>query len=182
MPKKSNDRRVIDKVFILLGAAVTVVLLVIGGLAWYASNFAFDNVRTELGSQQVYFPEKGSAALDPQEFPDLQKYAGQLVDTGPEAKAYANGFIGRHLEKVADGKTYAEVSTLAMKDPTNQALQQQKQTLFQGETLRGLLLGDGYAYWTFGQIAQYAAIAAFVGAAVMLVLVLLGLRHIKFSK
>lgn len=178
MAKAKSDRKVIDKVFVLLGAAVTVVLLVVGGLAWYASTFAFDNVRTELGAQQVYFPEKGSPALDPEEFPDLQKYAGQLVDSGPEAKAYANSYIGRHLEKVADGKTYAEVSALAMKDPTNQKLQQQKQTLFQGETLRGLLLGDGYAYWTFGQIAQYAAIAAFAGAAVMCVLVLLGLRHL----
>jgi len=66
-----------------------------------------------------------------------------------------------------------------MKDPTNQKLQQQKQTLFQGETLRGLLLGDGYAYWTFGQVAQYAAIASFVGAGTMAVLVLLGVRHLK---
>jgi len=45
-----------------------------------------------------------------------------------------------------------------------------------------LLLGDGYAYWTFGQIAQYAAVTAFAGAAVMAVLVLLGLRHMASSK
>jgi len=177
-----SDRKTIDKVFILLGAAATAVLLVIGGLSWYAYHFATNNVKTELSAQKVYFPPKGSAALDPAEFPDLQKYAGQLVDNGPKARAYANGFIGRHLEKVAGGKTYAEVSSLALKDPTNQTLQQQKQTLFQGETLRGLLLGDGYAYWTFGLIAMYAAIAAFAGAAVMFVLVLLGLGHLKRAK
>ncbi|MFA5003824.1 MAG: hypothetical protein WC498_00930 [Candidatus Saccharimonadales bacterium] len=177
-----SDRKTIDKVFILLGLATTVVLLVVGSLSWYAYRFATNSVRTELSAQKVYFPPKGSPALDPAEFPDLQKYAGQLVDNGPKAKAYANGFIGRHLEKVAGGKTYSEVSTLSKADPTNAKLQQQKQTLFQGETLRGLLLGDGYAYWTFGLIAQYAAIAAFAGAAVMVLLVLFGLRHIARTK
>lgn len=172
------DRKTIDKIFVLLGVVITVVLLTVGGLAWYAFRFADNTVTTELASQKIYFPPKGSAALDPAGFPDLQQYAGQLVDNGAKAKAYANGFIGRHLEKVAAGKTYSEVSTLAMQDPTNAKLQQQKQTLFQGETLRGLLLGDGYAYWVFGQIAEYAAIAAFAGAGVMAVLVLMGLRRV----
>lgn len=173
-----SDRKTIDKVFVLLGIVMVAVLLVVGALAWKASNFAQDSVRTELAAQKIYFPAKGSPALDPAEFPDLQQYAGQLVDNGPKAKAYANGFIGRHLEKVAGGKTYAEVSTEALKDPTNTTLQQQKAVLFQGETLRGLLLGDGYAYWTFGQIAQYAAVASFAGAAVMAVLVWLGLLRV----
>lgn len=175
----STDRKTIDKVFILLGAAATAVLIVIAALSGYAYRFATNSVRTELAAQKVYFPEKGSPALDPKEFPDLQKYAGQLVDNGPKAKAYANGFIGRHLEKVAGGLTYSEVSALAMKDPTNAKLAAQKATLFQGETLRGLLLGDGYAYWTFGQIAGVASVAAFVGAGIMALLVLLGLRHLK---
>jgi hypothetical protein len=177
-----TDRRIIDKVFVLLGVAAVAMLLVIGGLSWYAYKFADNSVRTELSAQKVSFPAKGSPAFSPSEFPDIQKYAGQLVDNGPKAKAYANSFIARHLAKVADGKTYSEVSTLAMADPTNATLQQEKQTLFQGETLRGLLLGDGYAYWTFGQIAAYAAIAAFVGAAVMALLVLFGLRHIARSR
>lgn len=50
------------------------------------------------------------------------------------------------------------------------------ETLFKGNTLRGLLL-YGYAFATMGVIAGYAAIAAFVGAAVMIVLAILGLRH-----
>lgn len=173
------DRKIIDSVFVLLGIAVTAVLLVAGGLGWYAHNFAVGMVRTELSLQKIYFPEKGSPAFSPEEFPDIQKYAGQQVDNGLKAKAYANSFIARHLEKIAGGKTYAEVSAAAMADPSNAKLQQQKATLFQGETLRGLLLGDGYAYWVFGQIAGYASIAAFAGAGVMAVLVLLGVRHMK---
>lgn len=173
------NRKTIDQVFVLLGIATMLVMLVVGGLAWRAYDFATTSVQNELSSQKIFFPPKGSPALDPKEFPDLQKYAGQQVDTGPKAKAYANGFIGRHLKKIADGKTYSEVSTAALQDPTNATLQTQKQLLFQGETLRGLLLGDGYAYWTFGQIAQYAAIATFTGAGVMAVLVLLGLRRLE---
>ncbi|PIZ62671.1 hypothetical protein COY17_02180 [Candidatus Saccharibacteria bacterium CG_4_10_14_0_2_um_filter_52_9] len=177
-----SQRKIIDTVFILLGTAMIVVLLAVGGLAWKAATFATSSVHDELAAQKIYFPEKGSPALDPAEFPDLQQYAGQLVDNGTKAKAYANGFIGRHLEKVAGGKTYAEVSTLAKADPTNPALQQQKAALFQGETLRGLLLGDGYAYGTFGQITQYAAVSVLAGAAVMALLVLMGLAHLKRLK
>lgn len=177
-----TERKAIDKVFILLGLITTVVLLVIGGLAWYGYHFATTSVRNELSAQKIYFPPKGSPALDPAEFPGLQQYAGQLVDNGPKAKAYANEFIGKHLEKVAGGQTYAEVSSAALKDPNNQKLQGQKAALFQGETLRGLLLGDGYAYWTFGMLAKYVAVAAFAGAALMALLVWFGLLHLARLK
>lgn len=179
---KKADRKTIDVTFTLLGLAMTIVLVVAGCIGMYAYNFATTSVRNELVAQKIFFPPAGSPGLDPKEFPGLQKYGGQQVDDGVKAKAYANEFIGKHLEKVAGGKTYSEVSALAMKDPTNTKLAAQKQTLFQGETLRGILLGDGYAYWTFGMIAYYASLLAFAGAAVMLVLVALGYRHIKKAK
>lgn len=173
------NRKTIDVTFTLLGAAATVFLVVIGCLGWYGYHFATTQVHDQLAAQKVYFPEKGTPALDPAEFPGLQKYAGQLVDNGPKAKAYADEFIGKHLEGIAGGKTYSEVSAEAMKDPTNAKLAGQKAALFQGETLRGLLLTAGYGYWTFGLIAGYVAIAAFVGAAVMAVLTLLGWRQVQ---
>lgn len=175
--KASSDRKTIDKVFVLLGAAATVLLLVIGSLAWYGYSFATNMVHDELSSQKIFFPAAGSAGLPESEFPDLQKYGGKQVVNGEMAKAYANGYIGRHLEKIAGGKTYAEISSEAMANPTNTALQQQKATLFQGETLRGMLLGDGYGFWTFGMIAKWAALASFTAAAVMAVLSALGYRH-----
>lgn len=177
-----TERKAIDKVFILLGIMATVALLGAGALGWFGYHFATSQVRNELAAQKIYFPPKGSPSFSPHVYPDIQRYAGQLVDNGPKAKAYANGYIGRHLEKIADGKTYAEVSALAMKDPANKDLQAKKATLFQGETLRGLLLGDGYAYWTFGMMALYGSIAAFAGAFIMAVLVLLGIRHLKRLK
>jgi len=179
MTKATTERKAIDTVFILLGTAATLVLLGASILGFIGYRFATSQVRTELGAQKVYFPKEGAANFSPKEYPTLQKYAGQLVDDGPKAKAYANEYIAHHLEKIASGKTYAEVSALAMKDPTNQTLQQQKATLFQGEMLRGMLLGNGYGYWTFGMLALYAAIAAIVGATVMFMLVLLGVRHLQ---
>jgi len=174
-----SNRKTIDQVFVLLGLVAIIVLLVIGSLSFYAYKFATNQVKTELVAQKIFFPEKSSASFSAEEYPGLQKYAGQQVDNGIKAKAYANEYIGHHLEKIAGGKTYSEVSAELMKNPSDTKLQQQKQTLFQGETLRGILLGTGYAYWTFGMIAYYAAIAAFAGALVMGILVLLGLKRIK---
>jgi len=152
-----------------LSVTVAVLLLGFGGLAMWAHNFTSTMVKNELSAQKIYFPPKGSAALDPATFPDLQQYAGQQVDSPEKAKAYANGFIARHLEKVANGKVYAEVSAESMKNPNDKTLQAQKQTLFQGETLRGILLTSGYGFGTVGEIAGIAAYSAFAASAVLAV-------------
>jgi len=165
---KKDQRLIINKVFILLGTVAVLVMLVAGGLAWKAYTFATSQVRTGLSEQNIYFPTTGPN-FTAEEYPTLQKYSGQLVDNGDKAKAYANDYIGEHLTKIAAGKTYAEVSTLAMANPTDKALQTQKATLFQGETLRGLLLTAGYSYWTMGMIARDAALVFFVGAALVAV-------------
>jgi hypothetical protein len=176
-----SDRKIIDKVFVLLGVVMVAVLLVIGALAWHAYDFAKSSVTSELTAQKVYFPPSGSpaiTALPAADQTEMNKYAGEQLVNGAQAKVYADNFIAFHLSEVAGGQTYAQVSSASLANPTNAALKQEAQTLFQGETLRGLLLGDGYAYWTFGQIAQYAAITALAGAAVMAVLVLMGLRRL----
>lgn len=167
MAKTKSQNQTFNKVFMYLAVLAAFVLLLIGGLATWAGNFTTNMVKSELSAQKIYFPPKGSPALDPETYPELQQYAGQLVDTPEEARAYANGFIGRHLKKVAGGKVYAEVSAEGQKDPTNTKLQQQKQTLFQGETLRGILLSSGYGFGTVGKIAGIAATIAFAGSAVM---------------
>lgn len=180
-----TERKAIDKVLILLGLVTTVALLVIGGLTWYGYTFASGMVTAELSAQKIYFPKEGSEslkALPEEDRVEIQKYAGQQLVDGEQAKAYANHYIGSHLKKIAGGKTYAEVSAESMQDPTNTKLQQQKNSLFQGETLRGILLGTGYSYWTFAMIAKYVSLTAFAGAALMGVLVLLGLKHLRKLK
>lgn len=182
---KSAERRVIDKVFILLGTAMMIVLLIVSYLAWYGYNFATTMVKTELSEQKIFFPEKDSSAitsLPAVDRAEMTKYAGQQLVDGEQAKVYANNFIKIHLEEIANGKTYAQISAESQKNPSDQKLQSQKATLFQGETLRGMLLGSGYAFWTFGMIAMYVSIAAFVGAVVMGLLVWLGLIHLARNR
>lgn len=161
MAKTTTQQVQANKIYSNLLIITAVVLMAMAGLALWLSSFTTNMVQKELSAQKIYFPEKGSAQLDPAKYPGLQQYAGQLVDTAPEAKAYANEYIGEHLKHTANGKVYAEVSAEAMKDPTNAELQKQRQTLFMGETLRSILLTTGYAYGTIGYIASITAASTF---------------------
>jgi hypothetical protein len=171
-------RRVFDVILTSLGGLLTLALLLAGGLGMWAFKFTDKNVHDQLSQQQIFFPAAGSPALaSPQIGPFLDKYAGQQLVDGRQAKAYADHFIGVHLEEVAGGKTYAQVSTELQQNKNDATLKAQQTTLFQGETLRGLLL-SAYAYWQIGQIALWASIGAFILAFIMLVLTLLGVWQI----
>ncbi len=179
-------RRAFDTLFTAGGLVLTVVLLVAGGLLLWGYHFANSNVHDQLAEQQIFFPAKGSPALAPAAIgPYLNKYAGEQLLTGPQAEAYANHFIRVHLSEVAGGQTYAQVSTkvqaLSASSPNSPqlaTLKAQQQTLFQGETLRGLLL-SAFAFWKIGQIAKIAMIVAWAMAAVMAVLTGLGVWHLR---
>ena len=171
-----------DKLISWTGIIVAAVLLVAGGLLVWASSFATQNVHDQLKAQQITMPA-GEALTTPTMKAELSQYAGQPLTTGAQAKAYADYYIQAHMDAQAQGKTYSQVSgeyMAALKaDPTAQAtadLGQLRQTLFMGTTLRGMLL-NAYAFATLGTIAMWAAIAAFIGSAVMFVLGFLGLRH-----
>lgn len=173
------QRRSLDVILSSFGALLTAVLLVAGGLLWWGYHFADSNVHDQLAAQQIYFPPAGSDALAPPDIgPYLDRYAGEQLVSGAQAEVYADHFISVHLDEVAGGKTYAQVSAAAQANPSDQTLQAQADTLFKGETLRGLLL-NAYAFWKLGQIARYAAVASFVAAAVMLVLTALGFWHLR---
>jgi hypothetical protein len=148
---------------------LTLVLGIGAGLLFYGAHFGLDMVHSQLSAQDISFPAKGSPALDPKEFPGLQQYAGQKVDDGPKAKAYANEFINTHLKAAAGGQTYSQVSAKAQAAPNDTKLAAQTNTLFRGETLRGLLL---YAWgWSVvSRIALFAAIGASIGFLLMLVI------------
>jgi hypothetical protein len=137
-------------------------------LAFGVGSFVHGMIHDQLTAQQIYFPAAGSAALPVSEFPDLQQYGGQQLDDGIKAQAYANGFIGRHLQKVAGGQTYAQVSAKAQANPTDQGLQAQVNTLFKGETLRGTLLNT-YGWWTVGTYAIYAGVGLAAAALAVLI-------------
>jgi hypothetical protein len=172
-------RRTFDFLMSTGGLVLAVVLFIAGGLLLWGHSFANDNVRNQLAAEQIYFPPKGSQALaDPRIGPYLNQYAGQQLVNGPQAEAYADHFIKVHLSEVAGGQTYAQVSQQAQADPNNAKLAAQVQTLFRGETLRGLLL-EAYGFWKLGQIAFIAAITSFALGGVMLALTVVGLLHLR---
>jgi hypothetical protein len=175
------DRRKIDKLITASGVLAMLVLLACGFLAGWGHSFATAQIQSQLVQEKIYFPKAGDPAIDPKEFPGLQHYAGTQIDNGDKAKAYADEFIWHHMMKASGGKTYAEVGTLASANKTDTKLAALKSTLFQGDMLRSSLL-TAYAFSRFGLIAQWAELAFYVAAAVMAVLVLLGLAHIISSK
>jgi hypothetical protein len=172
-------RKAFDKILTAGGMVVMIMLVAAGGLLMWGHNFAHNNVKTQLVQQQIFFPPTGSDALkSPEVGKYLNKYAGQQLVNGEQARAYADHFIGVHLKEVADGQTYAQVSSKAQADPTNLKLQGQVATLFKGETLRGLLL-NAYAFDKVASIAQVGAIVSFVLAGVMALLSILGIAHVR---
>jgi hypothetical protein len=187
-------RRRIDQLLIGFGVIAAIVFAVAGGLLAWGANFADDYVHDELSSQNVFFPDEASLREEGRD--DLVKYADEQVTTGSEAEAYAS-FIGGHMEGIADGQTYAEIddrgaaqavvdaresgateAEIADLQATADELKAQRDSLFRGETLRGLLLSS-YAWSTIGRIAAIASWVAFAGAAVMAALVVAGLVHLR---
>jgi hypothetical protein len=172
-------RKTFDAILTAGGLVLAVVLLVAGGLLTWGSTFVSHQVKTQLAAERIFIPAAGSDALaDPAIKPYLTQYAGQQLTTGAQAEAYADHFIAVHLTKMTGGKTYSELSAQSQADPTNTKLAAEVNTVFKGETLRGLLL-NAYAFDTMGRIAGIAAVAAFSFAGLMLLLVALGVWHLR---
>src|SRR5205085_12306425 len=174
------SRKVFDVLTSTGGVIVVVVLLVAGGLLTWAHTFVNSNVRDQLAQQQIYFPPQAAFAhsktgteITPSMIPSVSQYAGQQLLTGAQAKVYADDFIAVHLSEMPYGGLYSKVSGLALAQPKNTQLQALVQTSFRGTTLRGLLL-EAYAFSKIGQIMLWGAIASFIAAALMSVLVGLG--------
>ena len=173
------QRKTFDLLVTAVGGMLCVVLVAAGIFLTLSANFANNSVHDQLAQQEITFPALGSPALaSPQIGPYLNQYAGQQLTTGAQAKAYADHFIGVHVTEIAGGKTYAQVSTEAQADPTNTTLKSQQAALFQGQTLRGLLL-TAYAFSVFGEIAGIAAVVVWILAGIMLILTVLGLIHYR---
>lgn len=187
-------RRTIDAVLIGFGAVAMVVFLVAGILLTWGNSFSNDYVTRELSSQNIVFPT--AERLTEEGRTDLMDFAGENLTTGAGAEAYAS-YINGHLDGIADGATFADLGTperaakaavtdavdagappdeVAALQATADGISGQRNTLFKGETLRGLLL-SAYAWSTVGTIAGIAAIGAYLAAAVMAILVVLGVVH-----
>jgi hypothetical protein len=157
------------------GLAAMVVLAVAGGLLLWGSTYVHNSVHSQLAEQQVFFPPKAAFAhpkvgteITPNMIPSVSQYAGQQLLTGQQAEAYADHFIAQHLQNMAPGQTYATLSAKSLAQPNNAKLAGLVQTVFRGETLRGLLL-NAYGWWKVSQITYIAAIISFALAGLSLI-------------
>jgi hypothetical protein len=171
-------RKTFDALAVTAGLVIAGLLLVAGGLLTWGHNFVTNEVHTQLAAQKIVFPPANSPAVKGAEFAPMRQYGGQLMTTGAQAQVYADHFIAVHLTEIGGGQTYSQLSAKALAQPKNAALAAQVQTMFRGETLRGLLL-NAYAFWTIGQIMLWAAIAAFAGAGLLLLLAIFGFIHLR---
>ncbi|MCL4313742.1 MAG: hypothetical protein M1131_06370 [Actinobacteria bacterium] len=178
-------RRTFDALLTSGGIVLTLVLIVAGALLMVGASFAASNVHNQLAEQDIFFPPRSAFAhakpgteITPGMKPYLLKYAGEQVLTGGQAEAYANHFIAVHLSEMPYGGVYSKVSAAARAHPKNAKLQALVNTVFEGTTLRGLLL-EAYGFGIFGTIALYAGIASFALAFIMLILTVLGFVHLR---
>jgi hypothetical protein len=175
------NRSFLDRLVSATGAIVGVVLLAAAALLFFAHSYVHGQVADQLKEQQITFPAAGSQAittLPAADQKEISKYAGQTMENGAQAKAFADHYIKVHLSEVANGQTYAQVSGKALANPDDQKLAGQVQTLFRGETLRGLLL-NAYAFDTMATVAWIAAWISLIAGVLLLLLSFLGVRHAR---
>lgn len=187
-------RRTLDFIFSTGGIALAVLLAVLGVVMTSNANFAHNYVKDQLSQQNITFPPAKSLTVEEKASPCVVKNAGLALLTGKQAECYANDFIGLHVKGIAGGKTYADlgaplsalktqIAALPADAPNRAALliQQtamtaQRESLFKGETLRGLLL-TSFGFSVFGVKGGQVATVAYGAAGLLALLSLAGLAH-----
>ena len=188
-------RRTLDVLFSVGGIALAGLLLVLGLVMTSNANFAKGYVTNQLSQQNIVFKTADTLTDEEKQSACVVQYAGQQLTTGKQAECYANDFIGLHLKTTADGQTFADLGApqsalrtqvaAATKagDPALADLQKQltdvttqRETLFKGETLRGLLL-TSFGFSVFGVKGEQVATVAYIVAALLALLSIAGLVH-----
>jgi hypothetical protein len=160
-------RTTFDKLLGWIGTGLGVALLIVGGLLLWGSAYVHNTVQGQLAAQQINFPPaaafahpKAGSEITPSMIPSVSQYAGQQLLTGQQAEAYADHFIAVHIANMAGGKTYSQLSTESLAQPSNTQLAGTVSTVFKGETLRSMLL-NAYGWWKISQITYIISLAAF---------------------
>jgi len=190
-------RRTLDILFSVGGLALAGLLLVVGLVMTSNANFAKTYVKGQLVEQKISFKPAAQLTAEEKKAPCIVKYAGQELTTGKQAECYANEFIGLHVKSIpgAQGKTYAEIGDMqtALKaniadaqkaDPAAVAgMQKQladltsaRETVFKGETLRGLLL-TSYGFSVLGAKGGQVAFVCYLVAGILFLLSIAGFVH-----
>ncbi|HWI05472.1 MAG TPA: hypothetical protein VNT52_16825 [Acidimicrobiales bacterium] len=186
-------RRTLDLLFSIGGVGLAGLLLIIGIVMSSNADFSEKYVTDQLAEQKITFKAADKLTDEEKRSPCLVEYAGQALTTGKQAECYANEFIGLHVKTSGKGLTYAEIgdqqtalrAEIAAAGGAANAPDLQKQltdltatreTVFKGETLRGILL-TSYGFSELGNKAEQAASVIFLGVILLTALSIAGFVH-----
>ena len=177
------------------GVAVAILLVALGFVFKTNADFADGYVHDQLADQLINFTPADNLSDEEKAVPCLVEYAGTALDSGKKAECYANDYIGLHLKGIGGGETYASIGAIQTKAKAEwtaaadsgaanagdlkgayDKVTGQRETMFKGETLRGLLL-TSYGFSIFGEKAALAGMLSFLGALVMLLASIAGFVH-----
>ena len=183
-------RRTFDKMVTVVGVGLSVFLFVASALMNWGYSFTDNTVKSQLSAQQITMPgATGNAKEDATTTAFFKDNGGKLMTNGKQAQMYADHYIAFHLSAMP---TYAAASNASRSataalaaDPKNADLQAKAdsaakvvETVFKGESLRGMLL-NAFAFWQIGQIAKIGALASLVGGILLLILSIAGWVHLR---
>ena len=188
-------RRTLDLLFSIGGIGLAGLLLIIGVVMSSNADFSKDYVTDQLQQQKITFKAADALTEEERQAPCLVEFAGQELTTGKQAECYANEFIGLHVKSSGGGKTYAEIGDVqtalraqiataqANNDPALADMQKQlatlttqRETVFKGETLRGILL-TSYGFSELGNKADQASTVIYLGVVLLTLLSIAGFVH-----
>lgn len=186
-------RRTLDLLFSIGGIGLAGLLLIIGVVMSSNADFSNRYVTDQLAQQRITFKAVEALTDEERQSACLVEFAGQELRTGKQAECYANEFIGLHVKNFGKGLTYAEIgdvqtalrAEIAAAGGGASAPELQKQltdltaareTVFKGETLRGVLL-TSYGFSELGQKAAQAASVIYLGAVLLTLLSIAGFVH-----
>ena len=188
-------RRTLDMIFSAGGIAVAILLVLLGFVFKTNADFADSYVHDQLAQQKISFTAAEFLSDEEKASSCLIENAGTPLDSGKKAECYANDYIGMHLKGIGGGETYATIGAIQTKAKTALAdataanasnvvelkaeldkITGQRESMFKGETLRGLLL-TSYGFSIFGEKAALAGMLSFLGALVMLLASIAGFIH-----
>ncbi len=198
-------RRTLDLILAGGGLMVAALLVALAFAVGTQYSFATNYVKEELSAQKITFATADNLTTEETTWKPgsvgLVTYAGQPLQTGPQAEVYAKYYIAYHMDTAAktagfDGATYAtlgairtglsaDIAAAKAKGDTAAAADAQKKpdaatslrtTMQTGETLRGLLL-TVYGFSVLGDMAGLASNLLYGLAAIMFALGAAGFVH-----
>ena len=141
-------------IYSALAKVLAAVLVAVGAAAIVGGKIAHSTVSEQLAQERIDMPSKGGieALKDKESKEELRPYIGQRLTTGPQAKAFADHYIRQHMLEASRGKVSADQEA---------KLKDLRQTLFEGNSVRGMLL-NAYGWWTVGTITLFAGVGLMI--------------------